>query len=280
MRLRVADPAATFDRVVDVPVGTTVGDLKQYVNSHLHYGTSNCLVFSAGHAPWDDSQPLALPDDTLLVFFNQEQFREKSYPSIDDAFAFPLSRFGRPMTRPADNLDVAFELVRADDSDSEASDDEMRPRHGRQIIHEMIGDDGGDVPGIRIRLHDLREEMAIIHPIEALLPMWITPRELRRQMGVGDDEELEIQAIPRRMPDDERFMRLGDVDSDSEEEEAAERAPVALDGVPLDLTAEQDAAVRHIHAMVPGFGFNLVVQVYFACDKDEEATHRCLLSMA
>jgi hypothetical protein len=280
MRLRVADPTATLDSVVEVPVGTTVGDLKQYVTSHLHYDTSNCLVFSAGHSPWDDNQPLTLPDGTLLVFFNQEQFREKSYPSVDGAFAFPISRFGKPRNRMADDLDLAFDLGRPDDSDSDTSDDETRSNYRPHAIREFIDEEGPDLAGIRMRLDDLREEMVIVGADDALMPMRVTLRELRRRMGVGDDEELEIHAIPRRMLDDERFMRLGEIDSDSEEEEAAERGRVALDGVPIDLTAEQDAAVRRIHAMVPGFDFNTVVQVYFACDRDEAATHQCLLSMA
>jgi hypothetical protein len=268
MRLRVADPTSTFDSVIDVPPGTTVGAVKQYVNSHLHYDTSNCLVFSAGHSPWDDSQALMLPDDTLLVFFNQEQFREKSYPSVDGSFAFPLSRFGKPQNRLADELDLSFD---PDDSDSETSGDEMRIRCRPHIIREFVGDDGAEV-----RFDDLGDEMVIIEADDPLMPT--TLRELWRLIGLADDEELEIHTIQRRMLDGEGFMRL-DSDSDSEEE-ADERGMVALDGVPIDITAEQDAAVRRIQALVPGFDFNAVVQVYFACDGDEAATHECLLSMA
>jgi hypothetical protein len=191
------------------------------------------------------------------VFFSTKMFGEKSYPSVDGAFPFPSSRLG-DQHLVMDELD----LSRGTDSETEMSDeDEVPQRHaGRWDAARLRA-----IEDAEIVLFDRAARLAPL-PVGRL-----AERVLGRAVDVVYFDELgrELTEVHHEALAEE---------SDSEEEEL-EHIQVALEGVPIQMMPEEEAAVRRLHAMVPGFHVNTVVQVYFACDKDEAAAHRCLLSM-
>jgi hypothetical protein len=199
------------------------------------------------------------------VFFSTKVFGEKSYPSVDGAFPFPATRFGdqQPVI---DELDLGHGAESETETSDEDDELEIPRRHGGRW-HPM-----------RLRDHVERAledaHIALFDPAVRIGPLPIgrlAARVLRRQVDVVHLDELVRDAI------EVHHEALAE-ESDSEEEEL-ERIQVTLEGVPIQMTPEEEAAVRRLHAMVPGFHVNTVVQVYFACDKDETATHQCLLSM-
>jgi hypothetical protein len=267
MRLHVADPTRALDQSVDVAPGTTIQDLKQIVASAFHYDTENCLIFSDGHS-WTDGEAVSVPDDTLFVFFNTKVFSEKSYPSVDGAFPFPTSRFGRPRNQ-MDDFGLGLEVALWADSDTETSDEDeeieiRRHRLGRWEAARLRDDLG----------RAMDDEIAFLDPavrVPRLPGGRLAVHALRRGFAHVQIDEFVHNAIQAHRDG------LGE-ESDSEEEEP-ERIQVGLEGVPIQMTPDEEAAVMRLHGMVPRFDVDTVVQVYFACDKDEVATHQCLLSM-
>jgi hypothetical protein len=150
MQVRCAD-LADFSAVVNIEEGTTIGALKQILESNLKFEASPCTVFTVDRE-WQDTDVIQQkPDDPrLFVFFNPRSYHEKSYPSVDDAFAFPMTRFGKrrqPRELPVDTfpvqhifgfIDENVRLAPPDDSDSSNGDDEPERQRNAIILNAQL----------------------------------------------------------------------------------------------------------------------------------------------
>jgi hypothetical protein len=180
------------------------------------------------------------------VLFSTKIFGEKSYPSVDGAFPFPASRFGW-QRNAMDELGLATDLVHDVDSDTETSDDDYWD-DAEIGLHDPVV----RIPGGRLGVSALR---------------------LALRRGIGDVQIAQLVRGAIRVNLD------GFAEETDSEEEEPEQIQVAVEGINIQMTPEEEAAVRRLHTMVPGFDVNTVVQVYFACEKNEAATHQCLLWM-
>jgi hypothetical protein len=248
MRVRCAD-LVDFSAVVNIEEGTTIGALKQILESNFKFEANPCAVFTLDRE-WQDADVIQqnADDPRLFVFFNTRSYREKSYPSVDDAFAFPTTRFGK--RRPHRDLPVdtfapqrafgfADENIRLiqhmPPGDSDSSDDEGEPERRRN-------------PFIR-------------------------PEQLLRQRLFMEFRAQEIPALYARV--DPHF---------EETEQPPPEAPengnidVVVDGVRVEVSIEDDRAVRRIREAV-GADYQYILQVYRACDGNEEQTRALLESM-
>jgi hypothetical protein len=200
MRVRCAD-LDSFSATLEMPAGSTVADLKRRVELEHAFRTASCTVFAGGRA-LADADPLDGPqrESRLFVFLDPSAFREKSYPTVDGAFPFPTTRFGRPPQRPPEEP-AAF---------------------------------GG------------------------LLPL-----ELRRRLA----EQPQLQ----------EWLAGGLPAPPEPAAETASTETFDVSGTRIEFTREEGAALRRLAADGPDF--NTTLQVFVACDRDENTTRQCLLSM-
>jgi hypothetical protein len=186
-------------------------DLTNVIETQDDRQVASWLVYARGRQ-WQDADVIEEQTDEshLFVLYNFEIFREKSYLTVDGAFPFPFSRFGKAPSRPIEGQLYFFaEDFPAQDADFEVGLDRL-PAYRRVIRRRGF----------------FRPEVA-----EAL----------------GELEE---------PPPFDAFE---------------------FNGTRIELTREERAAVRRLVA--DGFEFNMVVQVFMACGKDETVARTCLLSM-
>jgi hypothetical protein len=248
MRVRCAD-LVDFSAVVNIEKGTTIGALKQILESNFKFEANPCTVFTIDRE-WQDTDVIQQnPDDPrLFVFFNPRSYREKSYPSVDDAFSFPTTRFGKH--RQHRDLPVeTFGPHRAFGFIDE---------HIRLIQALPPGDsDSGDEAG---------------EPEPRRNPFF-RPDDIIRHRLFMDFRAHEIPAESERL------------DPPSEEPEQPQpEAPengnieVIVNGIRVEIAIEDDRAVQRI-SEATGADYQYILQVYRACDGNEEQTRALLDSM-
>jgi hypothetical protein len=104
MKIRCADPGA-FTAEVPLKRGSTIADLKSVLESEFKFDAQPCSVFTCGRE-WKDTEIIRQKreDPRLFVFVNRDRYYEKSYPTVEGAFRFPNTRFGKaPARGPADD---------------------------------------------------------------------------------------------------------------------------------------------------------------------------------
>ncbi|OHS92684.1 hypothetical protein TRFO_41011 [Tritrichomonas foetus] len=94
MQLHLID-CQSFDQTIDVTPPITVHELLVKIKENYNYDTTLCSIFQLGRELEYGEQliPENFQTDNVLVLFNRQIFREKSYPKVDHAFNFPPTRF-------------------------------------------------------------------------------------------------------------------------------------------------------------------------------------------
>jgi hypothetical protein len=253
LTVRVADVAG-FRGSVTLDEGSTIRDLKAAVQKSLSFDSGRCLVYTQGKKLLDTEViTREKTESCLFVFYDLRTYGEKSYRTMDvfDRIAFrSLHRrddliFQRPPIGTFFSGDMP-ELMRARDwPDAITSGSDYE---------DFDGDSSEDfenerMPHLREAIQARRALMFELgdHRLHGHLEMDMSENEV----VPGEEEDLA--------------------------EETETHAELVVDGVTIDLTPEEDQTVRRL--VVMGFDYSTVVQVYFACGKDEEVTHQCLLSM-
>jgi hypothetical protein len=189
MLLRVASPAA-FACEVFVPPGTTVAELKNILWIEHGFHPTRPLIFTSPDHRWSDSDPITEADSSsLFVFYDESEYPEKSYPSVDAAFSFPDSRFGRPPPPPGldpfnlegqifPRAELALRLMSHPHlSDSDETGDESEPLDltVQVVVSDAEEEEEEEHPWVRQPIgHDFLEvsaaEAPIIHRLQRLAP--------------------------------------------------------------------------------------------------------------
>jgi hypothetical protein len=220
MLVRCADPES-FMTTVEIPFGSPIETLKATLHVQHGFPALSCRVFTAGRE-WRDSEVIdhRCDDPRLFVFFNPALFPEKSYPAVESAFPFPLTRYGRPPTRPPDE----------------------------PFLRDPIPRDFGD----GVQRH--------IIPGLGLQDLWFREFSLRDQ-GSTEAPSLEDFGFGEEEDEPDGFELNG----------------AELNASDIEMTREEAASLRRL--AMDGFEFGTALQVFIACDRDENAARECLLSM-
>jgi hypothetical protein len=94
MRLHLTD-LGNFDHFLEVANDCTVAQLREMITTEFSYEMHRILLCFKGKILESDQllHPEETPDDSVIVLFNEANFPEKSFPKVDHAFLFSLSRY-------------------------------------------------------------------------------------------------------------------------------------------------------------------------------------------
>jgi hypothetical protein len=83
-----------FDIDLDVPLSSTIGDIRSYLQSEGLYDTSNAQFFKSGHELVDSTSlhVLNFSVDNVIVVLKRGSFGVKSFPTDDPPSEFSCSR--------------------------------------------------------------------------------------------------------------------------------------------------------------------------------------------
>jgi hypothetical protein len=247
MRVRVAD-LTNFDEEIEIPESTNIGDLKAIVSARFGFDPNRVLVFSTDHLEHPDSEVI-LADPSLsppfYVFYDQKVYGEKSYPSVEGAFPFPPTRFGKLPVRHLPEFGMGWQRNYLIDPINRLR---FRPPSGSS-------DSEQELDGSEMDIDDLR---AVPHPLSGL-PLLLYARSIE-------------DGPPEGFPD----LYIDDPREDSDEEEPIMTGvEIRFGGVTVVLQPDDAERVERLAGL--GFDPAIVAQVYEACGRDENLTQQCLL---
>jgi hypothetical protein len=283
MKVRIADLSGQ-PQTIDVPASISILNLKEIIQERNLFDSSSCRVFSAGtELKETDLVPSDGTTIPLLVFYNDKLFPEKSYPSVDNAFPFPESRFGRVGgARPPNQRNFPFHRSRFHPFPLERL--RRFELEGGFEFTRGLAESGP----LRDLSDGIRLLSGLVHPDpepesdsgDVDLPPPDPADDQPNPESDGSDEDGIPAAADMDLALDFQFVRDHpdfDLAFDSDSDESNPRTNIAIAGVQVDLTPEQQAAVVRFRGL--GFEDDIIVQVFEACGRDENVTHQCLLSM-
>lgn len=244
---------------MNVPVdpGTSVGALKQILSvANMNPDKIDLVLKSDSVVLSDDT--IIMPNMTELILFDKERFPERSYPRVDNCFRFAtFSRFDRfknnvlpPRPPPIDDNNEY-------DPDIVARLELLAALRDRVDLLETDSEEDYEEPAIN------DAPLALPHQI------------------LNDTDSLSDEHNNEEDDDDSDPPPIHEDTEPPSEDDPVVREPVMdrihVEGTEVRLTEEVAVIVRRLHEVTRA-PLAYIVQVFFACDGNEQMTLQCLLS--
>lgn len=134
MQVRFVDMLG-FDRVFELPEGSTAGQMRTYIMESALYDMSRTDMYRNGKI-LEGNDPFysqTFADDNIIVLIDRRRISERSYPKVD--YAFPVRAKYPPLSSSGDTFGALHQYNRGEPHDMEDPEfiDDYQAEHDRRF---------------------------------------------------------------------------------------------------------------------------------------------------